>query len=194
MTGFVLQGHIAFSKSTLSDLSTLQVHSRIHRGIVVYAQLFSVRDWFVSEGTGLLFCAAVCGASSRRKDPEARGPSAVIHFLFRLALFLSSVIMAALKHYQPCLQIWNPKVSDFPSIIYIACTLFIHIGPLPGGEYSRSPVISRLGSFIIIIRGNFWQCVVWVMLPHFLLAYIWKITRINLRKMTFCDELRNVCF
>ncbi len=125
MTGFVLQGHIAFSKSTLSDLSTLQVHSCIHRGIVVYAQLFSVRDWFVSEDTGLLFCAAVCGASSRRKDPEARGPSAVIHFLFRLALFLSSVIMAALKHYQPCLQIWNPKVSDFPCIIYIASSTLV---------------------------------------------------------------------
>ncbi len=49
--------YMALSKSTLSDLSTLQVHSRIHRGTVVYAQLFSVRDWFVSEGTGLLFCA-----------------------------------------------------------------------------------------------------------------------------------------
>lgn len=79
------------------------------------------------------------------------------------SLSFSPLIMAALKHYQPCLQIWNPKVSDLP-VYYLHRLHPLH----PHWSFAGGHIlcllcdrqISRLGSFIIIIRGNFWECCV----------------------------------
>lgn len=47
--------------------------------------------------------ADVNRVGAKTKEPDGARPS--LTSSFRLSLFFSSVIMAALKHYQPCLQI-----------------------------------------------------------------------------------------
>lgn len=142
-------------------------------------------------GRGLLWTLRGLQRMQRALRPGGARSSAVIHFLFRLALCLSSVIMAALKHYQPCLRIWNPKVS------YLPVYSLHRLPPLPPHRSSaagHTPVSCAICGdqgwpVLLSLHGETSESVVWVMLPHFP-----ELTWINQRKMTFWDETMHVRF
>lgn len=143
-------------------------------------------------GRGLLWTLRGLQRMQRALRPGGARSSAVIHFLFRLALCLSSVIMAALKHHQPCLQIWNPKVSYLPVYSLIAYPLFLHIGPLPR-DTLPSPARSagiKVGQFYYHYTGKLLR----VLCGWCCLIFLNSLTWINQRKMTFWDETMHVRF